>query len=352
MGKAVRSRLFAVVAVSITVMSVLLTGCLQSDVDVIIYSDRSGQVTVEVFPNSDVQAALRGVDVGGIVDGQFEQVEGAEFEEFKRGDREGYRLIVPFDDYREVTDVITSGGTVAGQQVTLFSSFNITELADGGWELAANVNPIGQMLVRQGDFEMPTTLAEVMDAAGVGAGGTGLDLTIALPGKVVSSNADNVEGGSATWHLDNPDAPTELTMSTEPSTPFSPVVLIIGAAALVVILGLVLSLFTGGGKYRKYERDRRRQRGRRHRRKQERAPAPAPWAPKPGLDGSAASRRPTALPQLQPLEPVQPAHPAQPEHPAHPAHSEHSVEPEQPAQPVQPVQPERPPTDPPEAGGD
>lgn len=282
-------------------VSILLTGCLQGEVDVTVNSDRSGQVSVEVFPNSDIRAALAGTDVEALIDGQFEQIEGVQFEEFKRGEREGYRLVVPFDDYREFTDTLTAGGTVAGRQVTLFSQFSLTELAEGGWSLDAKVNPVGQMLAADGDFQMPQTLEEVMDAVGVGAAGTGLDLTIALPGKVVSSNAARVDGGSATWHMDDPDAPAELTMRTEPKTLVSPAVMIVGAGAAVVLAGMVLSLFAGGRKYKKTEGDRRRSRQRRQRKAKQRVEAPRVWAQPTAPHGSTASQRPAGLPPLEPL---------------------------------------------------
>lgn len=298
------SALLAVAALALSA-----TACLRADVDVTVNSDRSGEIQVEVYPNAAVRSALEGTDVESLVEGTFEQVEGFEFSEIDRGERQGYLLQVPFDDYRDVTDVLISGGSVAGQQVTLFSSFALTELPDGGWELAATVNPIGKILGGTAGAGQSAVLSELLSAAAGSPGGTGLDLTVALPGEVTTSNADIVSGGSATWHLDSADAPTDLRMRTQPEPWLNPLVMVIGSAFIVVIIGVMLSLW-GAGRPEKSIGDRARRR--RHRSTE--SPA-ASWAPSPAVSGSEQSQRPKELPSLT----AYPAAPAQQPPPGEPA---------------------------------
>ena len=118
----------ALALVFVALCSIVATGCLHGDVDVTVNSDGSGQVVVEVFPNRKMQDELEDlpIDIESLVEGSFEQVEGFEFSEIEDGDRTGYRFEVPFDDYRDVEQVLVDGGTVGGQQVQLFSSLRIT----------------------------------------------------------------------------------------------------------------------------------------------------------------------------------------------------------------------------------
>jgi len=293
------------VAVLLPLVVLATTGCLQSDVDVTVRSDRSGQIDIEVFLNSDVREALGGTDVEAMIEGAFQQVEGYEFVEFELGGREGYRLHIPFDDYRDVTDVITGGGVVAGQQIVLFSDFRITELPAGGWELDATVNPIGQMIAATRNDRIPENIQQVFDLSGIGAAGTGLDLTIALPGEVTSSNATKVEGGSATWRLDEPDAPSQLRMHNEPKPLLSPVMMVIGAALVVVLIGVMLALFGSSHTYHRTEGDRKRRKSAKRRAKQKASDTPnTGWAPSVGAAAQHESRLAAELPALEPLAPL------------------------------------------------
>lgn len=283
----------------LSAVAVSATACLRADVDVTVNSDRSGEIEVEVYPNAAVRSALEGTDVEALVEGAFEQVEGFEFSEIDRGERQGYLLHVPFDDYRDVTEVLISGGTVAGQQVALFSSFALTELPDGGWELNAAVNPIGKILGGTAGAGQSAVLSELLSAAAGSPGGTGLDLTVSLPGKVTTSNADIVSGGSATWHLDSADAPSALRMRTQSEPWLNPLVMVIGSALIVVVIGVVLSLW-GSGPHHKTLGERARRR--RHRSSE---PPAASWAPGPAVSGSEQGQRPRELPSL--ADPVAPA---------------------------------------------
>lgn len=152
--------------------------------------------------------------------------------------------------------------------MTLFSSFELTEQVEGGWKLRATINPIGQIIGATQNDSVPGNVQELLDSAGVGNAGTGLDLTIELPGKVTATNADDFDGGAATWHLDEPDAPTELSMQTQPQPLLTPLHMVLGGALLVVLLGIGLSLWGAGRPYQRTEGDRNRKRAERRRIKQ------------------------------------------------------------------------------------
>lgn len=275
------------------------TGCLQGEVDVTVRDDRSGSVAVEVLANDQVQQALGSADLDQVVTGAFAGLDGVELESFERDGQPGYRLVVPFEDYRTFSEVLTAGAQVGGQQVTLFSSFRLTELSSGGWEMAATVNPAGS-LVSGAQVDAIDQLLAAVD----GDPGGGLRLTVSLPGDVASSNASSVDGGSATWRLDDPDTPTELQMRTSPSEFLSPVVVVVLGALGVVIIGLLLALSMSGRHYRRRPpRERRRRSGR------PQDVGPSAWAPQPAVAPQPASARVDELPTLGATEPAPPVGP-------------------------------------------
>ncbi len=296
----------------VALCSILLTGCLHGDVDVTVNADGSGKIVVEVFPTRRVQEALRSfdVDIESLVEGSFEQVDGSEFDEISDGDRKGYRLVVPFDDYRDVERVLVDGGSLAGQQVKLFSSLRITELPDdAGWQLDAEILPLGQAIANSDTGMIPESMRDVLDRAGMGDTDTDadLDLSISLPGEVVASNADSISGGTATWRLDEPDAPATLQMRTEPKEFPTQVQLIVGGAVLAVVLGLALFVFGATRRHRTTKQPRRR------RARGGAGVAPdADWSvPPTGTRPSPQSDRPEQLPPLAPPAPAPaPAGPA------------------------------------------
>ncbi len=292
----------ALALVFVALCSIVATGCLHGDVDVTVNSDGSGQVVVEVFPNRKMQDELEDlpIDIESLVEGSFEQVEGFEFSEIEDGDRTGYRFEVPFDDYRDVEQVLVDGGTVGGQQVQLFSSLRITELPDdAGWSLDATILPLGQMIAGANAGMVPESMRDVLDAAGIGNSGSGLDLSISLPGTIVSSNASSTSGGTATWRLDEPEAPATLQMRTEPTEFPTQMQLIVGGAGLAVVLGVVLFVF-GATRKHKSTKQPRRPRARRAPKTSSGVPDAGWAAPPVGTAPSPESNRPEELPALAP----------------------------------------------------
>ena len=281
-------------------LAAFATGCLHGDVDVTVNSDGSGEIVVEVFPSRKMQDELQKmpIQVEELIEGSFDRVDGVELDEVEDGERTGYRLVVPFDDYRDVQQVLVDGGSIAGQQVQLFSSLTITELPeDAGWQLDAEILPLGQAIVGAGAGVIPETMQELIDTAGIGNAGSGLDLSISLPGTIVSSNATRIDGGTATWTLDEPEAPAVLQMRTEPTEFPTPMQLVVGGAGLALLLGIGLFVLGATRKHSSTKQPRTR-RARRSRETVSGVPDAGWAAPPVGTAPSAASNRPEELPVL------------------------------------------------------
>ena len=315
-GVAVR-RVFAA---TLVLVAVVATGCLHADVDVTVEGDGSGQIVVEVFPSRKMQDELEKlpIEIEDLVEGSFDGVNGAEFDEIEDGDRTGYRLVVPFDDYRDVQQILVDGGSVAGQQVQLFSTLNIVELPDdAGWQLDAQILPLGQTIAGANAGVIPESMQDVIDSAGIGNNGSGLDLSISLPGTIISSNATSTDGGTATWKLDDPEAPGTLQMRTEPEDFPTVAQMVVGGAGLALVLGI--GLFVLGATRKHASTKAPRQRRQRRSRDRVAGQPDGDWAaPVPGAAPSEASARPEPLPPLAtgtavaPPPPLVPAAPIPP----------------------------------------
>ncbi len=295
----------ALVAALVVLCSIVATGCLHGDVDVTVNSDGSGEIVVEVFPSRAMQDDLEesSVDVESLIEGAFEQVDGYDYREIEDGDRTGYRLVVPFDDYRDL-QVLVDGGMVAGQQVQLFSSLNIVELPDdAGWQLDAQILPLGQAIAGANVGMIPETMQDVIDSAGIGNAGSGLDLSISLPGTIISSNASTTSGGTATWRLDEPEAPTTLQMRTEPKEFPTTVQLVVGGAGLALLLGVVLFV-VGATRKHSSAKQPRTSRTRRSRERSTGRPEGNWAAPPVGTAPSPESSRPEQLPTIDAAPPA------------------------------------------------
>lgn len=282
-----RSRLLIRVIAAL-VCAAASTGCLSGSVDVTVRDDGSGVVVVEVFPDSELQRQVEALDVESLLAAPAGSTD-MEVSRVERGGRQGYRVELPFDDAAAIGAGLTSGLVVGGQEVTLFDAFSLRELDYGAWRLDATIAPAGQVLTRPSAGEGGDELQALLDQLETSSTRVGTELTVTLPGAVISSNSTRTSGGSATWKLDDPDAPTEIWVETEP-TPFlttAQLVVVGGVAALLV--GLLLAAFGTVG--------RTRMKGRRRRRSARFAgppPATGGWEPPPGWspppsEGSSAS---------------------------------------------------------------
>jgi hypothetical protein len=242
---------------SVAAAAVVLTGCLVADVGVEVNEDGSGKVVVEVYPSDEFRDRLRQLDLEDLE--QLSRTDGAQIELSEIGTigRRGYRIEVPFDDYRVLNTAGEGGIRFGGADIRLFSTFGLTE-ANGFWTLSAELRPLDEVV---------TTLRQVL---GVGTvdNRPEVNLSITLPGRVIRSNSDTQEGGTARWTFDfsEPVTPansaTRLEMRTEPVPLVTPAQWVLIAAAAVVLAGAALVVVTSNRGGRGTGRSRRRRRRR------------------------------------------------------------------------------------------
>lgn len=249
-------------AVAPVVAALLLTGCLDLTTSVSVDDDRSASLVIDAYPDSDTL-----IEAGGeaALDAFIEAVDAA------AGSSEGGLAVEKLEDRRvpgvrltidEIPDVAQLAQPVpipGGPTIRLFNRFELVE-QDDRWTLDAELAPLG---------ELATVLT---GGSPEELGRASYEVRIALPGRVVSTNAAERDGSTAIWEVDADDpAPWRLSMQNEPGVAVTPVPLVIGAALLVVLVGVVL-VITG-------ERWRVRRKLRRAARVQ---PGPSGWGPSAG----------------------------------------------------------------------
>ncbi|CAN5428266.1 hypothetical protein BH10ACT3_BH10ACT3_11940 [soil metagenome] len=232
-----------------TLVVLLATSCLSGDIDVTVRDDGSGEIELEVFPSPQLQTVLDAVDVDTLADTFLDDIDGSEFERIERDGQSGYRVLVPFDDYAQLTTFLVDGVTVAGQQVRLFSSIDLQEL-ENGWRLDAVLAPE----LTSNALTAPPGLDELLETDGRAVFGTTLNLSISLPGTVVNTNADERDGGTATWRLKELEGETQLSMQNGPKEfPTTPQIVLMAAGAMV-LLGLIFAMIGAGRSKRSTKR--------------------------------------------------------------------------------------------------
>lgn len=254
-----RSPRFAGLVLLLVATVLAATGCLSGAAALTVNDDDSGTLVVEVFPPGRLTDELDADDVAELFESPDAdiQVDGVD-----RDGREGYRIEVPFDDYRDIGGRLDSSAGSAGVWRGLLPELQIVELPDDeGWEFSATV----------GSATDPVTGWTELDALIDGDGASVFELSVSLPGTVLRSNADSTDGGTATWELRDSVEPRALQMRTEPSPLVTPVRVIVGGAALVVLAGVVLFLVGASRPQRASRRARRQQEA-------ERVPSPASTA--------------------------------------------------------------------------
>ena len=232
--------------VLVAFVALLSTGCLSGEAELTVGDDGSGTITVEVFPPGRMTDEVDADDLAELFESPGNDIEVAAVD---KDGVEGYRIVVPFDDYRDVGDALDASPGAAGVSAGLITSLSIVELPDGdGWEFSATL----------GSAPGSVTGWTELDALIAGEAGSGFDFSVTLPGNVLNSNADSTDGGTATWRLDDAEAPATLRMRTEPAPLITPFRVIVGGAALVVLLGVVLFMVGASRPQRASRRERRR----------------------------------------------------------------------------------------------
>ena len=222
------------------VAALFTTGCLTSDAYVTVDGDGSGELRMEVFPPPEVSDTIAGSGVDALIRSALEGVEGATFESGERSGQRFYSVKIPFDDYRQLTTNIAEGATIGDQALTPFAQFDLRELPDGGWSLAAVTNPLDRVAT----FTGGSPLQMLQGLAGTEEAGVGLSLSVTLPGRLTDSNADSQDGNTAEWKLNDPSATYELRMRTEPVPLLSPIQWFLIGLVGVFLVGAVL-MFVG-----------------------------------------------------------------------------------------------------------
>ncbi len=233
----------------------LATGCFRGTVAVTVDGDRSGHVVLEAFPDADVRAAIDGLTVESLVRVPVGSTD-LRIRPLDDGGRKGYRVEFDVRDVDAMGTALTSGLTIGGVTVVLFTSFSIREIEDGGWRFDATVNPAGQLIAGPASTDANPAVTALVEQLSQ-SGPADIGLTIALPGAVRVSNADSTSRGSATWRLNSAAAPPSLMMETVPAPLLTTAQKVAVGAGLTLLAGALLAAF---GTVRSRNGTRRRQR--------------------------------------------------------------------------------------------
>ena len=234
--------------ISLASAVVMLSGCLRTELAVNVDGDGSGRVDLEVYFDELTlnESDLTTDDLAKLAETATQSIDGAEVSGVEAAGAKGVRLSIPFDDYRQVTQSLTSG-EVQGVSTRLFQTFDIAEGDEGHWTLNASLDPAG----------FRSILSQI--PAGVAGSLTQIDpstefvFSATLPGTVLRSNADLVDGGTARWNLDADAGPQTFTMESEPSSLSTLQKILIGVGALLVV-GFILVFMTAAGSKRHHRR--------------------------------------------------------------------------------------------------
>ncbi|MBS1838332.1 MAG: hypothetical protein JST64_11635, partial [Actinobacteria bacterium] len=214
----------------VVVVMLASTACLRTEVGVHLDDDGSGSVDVTVyFDDVTLQGGSIGVDdLVRLATAATKGVDGAEVSKVESAGSEGVRMSVPFDDYNQVARAVT-GAEYQGYSTHVFQTFEIVKGDDGHWSMHATLDPAA---VTSTVTQAPGPLAGMNAAATRVDPSTEIVLAVTLPGEVLRSNADIIDGGTATWNLRGDSGPKQLTVENQPSTLNVLQLLLIGVAAL------------------------------------------------------------------------------------------------------------------------
>lgn len=220
------------------------TGCLSGTANITVRGDGSGEFKVEVFPPGETRRALSKVETSKLIGESFGDFKGAEVDEIKKDGRSGFRITVPFKNPEQAKKLLTGGLHVSGHSVRIFAAFDLHQLPDTDrWVFRATANTIEQIFA---PFKADKAFAPVTRALQDGTDASeavksaDLEVSISLPGRLASSNADSIDGGTAKWKITDPAAPRALRANSVPQDFPTALQTILGIAVLVMLIGLVL----------------------------------------------------------------------------------------------------------------
>lgn len=214
----------------VVAIAFVAAACMRTSADLTIHDDRTATLVLEVVPDRQSWAEVGTLpELDGLVRMLDEGApDGVEVERVDTDRSSGVRLTwdrVPLEDLTEVV----SFGVRDPVELQLFSSLSVSS-EDDVWQVHAVVPPAVESATRAfGGVvrELP---------------GADVTMSIALPGRVTSTNAEEHDRSSATWTLDSGSTePTVLFVRTEPGLGIDPVWwLVLGLAALVVLGALLI----------------------------------------------------------------------------------------------------------------
>jgi len=265
----------------------VLTGCLRAEMEVEVGGDGSGTAAIEVYID-EAELGAGGIsqdDLVELAETATQQFDGVEVSAVEAVGSKGFRVQIPFDDYRQLTQSLTNGD-YGGVSIRLFQTFVINEGADGGWSMSATVDPVG---VRATLSQIPTSISG--SASSVDSS-MEFVFSMTLPGKVLRSNATAVDGGTARWNLKGDIEAVRFTMENDPPgiTTLQMIFVLIGG---LLLIGTALVLISAAGGRRRWDKRRRR----RWRKGQDVVPH-GQWQPTTPVPGTAGGRDESLLPAL------------------------------------------------------
>lgn len=231
--------------VAVVVLCVVAsTGCLDATARIEVHDEQSATVVVDVVPDRQLWDALGGQGTAGRVAGTVRHDAAPRFAVEKiQGDRTpGIRLTWSDAPIDALTQPIPYAG---GQLAPLFEKFQVVHADDGSWQLDAVVAPVAP-IANDVEARFPVKGDDMVI----------VKLSIAMPGRVVATNADSHDRSAATWNLDaRSAAPTSIDMRSEPGLGINPVLFLV--AGLVVLIGLGVLMVVWSDRLRVRQRLRR-----------------------------------------------------------------------------------------------
>lgn len=225
-------------AVVLVVTAFAATGCLEATEHVVVHDTQRATLVLELMPDRQRWDELGGegraeqlaTEVGNLVP---EQVD---VERFDGNGVPGIRLT--WED--APISALTQPLAYAGRPLPpMFQRFDLIE-HDGTWQLTGLATPVSAFVGALGP-----TLPYAEDDT------TEVKLVVQLPGRVVSTDADEHDRTSATWLLKSGTTqPTTVDLRTEPGLGISPVVLVVIGLLALVALGVLMVVWSDRSRVR------------------------------------------------------------------------------------------------------
>lgn len=221
-GRTVRATALLLLVVAVPA----LTGCLTSEASITVRDDRSATVDLLVLPGTTEASALGGAAgiarLAKVIDGLPGDVEAQTIE--RRG-LPGLEVTVEVEDVATLAQPLTTPAQ-PGASARFFNRFDLTETEDG-WLLEAEAVPLAQVVT---GVPLPLSPDD-----------SDYDLRLTLPGSITGTNAEDQEKGTGYWTVKSDPVP--ISMRTRTGTTINPVLVLVGVALGVILVGAVVAVW-------------------------------------------------------------------------------------------------------------